>query len=384
MAPRCAPWLAACAAVGLCGSAHVDVAFSPDGKRVAYATSRGLKIVPAAGGASHRLSGDDCNYPSWSPDGRRLAFYVSGRESHGRSVVYVGRTEVWDSATGRTAATPRNVQPPYAWREDGKRLAALASRGKAFDFVEYDADGMAEVMRCTLPITPPVGSMVWLPDTDDVAMLGATEGGPDVYLVEAGQPLRVTRTGDVIGLGLTADHRKLIWARHSRNAGYILMSVYTLDRKMRSAERAPVPVRVKLINPSPRHAPSEVERVEFSPDGERMAVIARYDLPVAPATAPRMYRRASAAAKAAAAKAAAAKARQRSRLVCYTMRMDGTGARYVCSTRPAESGAAALSAAWSADGRRLAVGRSETGWSSVWVFDAAGSPGKKIAQENEH
>lgn len=380
MCHRVMQWLVVCTAVAVCGCSHADVSFSPDGKRLAFASGTGLVIVPAGGGAAWRVDHDGCQAPSWAPNGQWLAYYAFRGKATGKSVEWRGRTVVRDLARGRSTDLPGDVIPPYAWREDSKRLAAFCTHGQQYELVEYDADAPSEVLRALLPVLGSPDAAVWLPDTDDVAVLGASSTGADVFLVEAGEALKVTSSGDVIGLGLTADRRKLIWARHSRNAGYILMTVYTLDRKMRSAERAHVQTRVSLINPDPRRGPKRVERVVFSPDGDHIAVIVRYDMADTAKAAPGAVRSAAGAqAKKPVAKVPPVK--HRTRLVCYTMRLDGSEARYRCATRLAEDDASVMSAAWSADGSRLAVGRVELGVSSVWVFRTEGGGGKRVAME---
>jgi len=68
-------------------------AWSPDGSRIAFAGTRGLFVADAAGGGSVRLTrnryGDA--YPDWSPDGRRIAFV---RELRGlRTAIYTVRPD---------------------------------------------------------------------------------------------------------------------------------------------------------------------------------------------------------------------------------------------------------------------------------------------------
>lgn len=57
----------------------VDPQFSPDGSLIAYAgtEARGLFVMNADGSDPHEITSGNDDYPSWSPDGRSLAFVHS-------------------------------------------------------------------------------------------------------------------------------------------------------------------------------------------------------------------------------------------------------------------------------------------------------------------
>lgn len=99
---------------------------SPDGGRIAFDSDRdgerGVYVADANGDNVHRVTGEGfAAVPSWSPDGRQLAFVRAERD----------RPKVWnlwtmDVATGQTRrVTSHRVGTPWgaAWFPDGRRIA---------------------------------------------------------------------------------------------------------------------------------------------------------------------------------------------------------------------------------------------------------------------
>jgi TolB protein len=106
------------------GPSAVNPARSPDGKHIAFARQDGTGswricvVAPTGGSARCRSNGGASDsYPTWSADGRRLAFVREGGLS---TAVFVA-----DAAGGAA----RRVSPPWmtalqpAWAPRGARLA---------------------------------------------------------------------------------------------------------------------------------------------------------------------------------------------------------------------------------------------------------------------
>ena len=97
--------------------------FSPDGRHVAYVVvtetgrrlvTRDVNLAPNARGADTTVSTmSGAEHPAWSPDGSRLSFTVAGA----RAAVYVAPTD------GRYANLIATKRAESAWSPDGRRIA---------------------------------------------------------------------------------------------------------------------------------------------------------------------------------------------------------------------------------------------------------------------
>lgn len=128
-----------------------DFAWSPDGRRIAYLEGypggAPLSVVNADGSGRRRLTGPlmvDLGHPSWSPDGRTIAF----RGRRGIYTVNADGTELRKLAHGVGAQ----------WSPDGRRILFLGKR----DLFVMNADGSG---KRNLTHTPGVSEQLafWAP-----------------------------------------------------------------------------------------------------------------------------------------------------------------------------------------------------------------------------
>src|SRR5437868_2709615 len=98
---------------------NMAAALSPDGRTIAIDLLGTLWTVPAQGGAAHPITDIflDARQPSWSPDGRRVAFQAYRDSTWQIWIVNADGTELKPVTSG-----PFDDREP-AWAPDGGRLA---------------------------------------------------------------------------------------------------------------------------------------------------------------------------------------------------------------------------------------------------------------------
>lgn len=171
--------------------------WSPDGRRIAYVEQSKLfennriVLIDAGGGTPARLTREDGYYgkPIWSPDGTRVAFsaYVSGSDASQIFIVDVDGTR----STSITPVGMSDYDP--SWSPDGAHLAFIRytneSGGKyRFDVVVGDVDGR-NVRRIASP--PEYSSSpAWSPDGRQIMV--AVGGGLYVMNSDGSALTRIT------------------------------------------------------------------------------------------------------------------------------------------------------------------------------------------------
>ncbi|MCB1859848.1 MAG: Tol-Pal system beta propeller repeat protein TolB [Gammaproteobacteria bacterium] len=167
--------------------------------RIAYVTAMGvagaqqvaLKIADADGYNAQTIvnSADPLMSPSWSPDGRKLA-YVSFER--GKPAIYV--QEVFTGVRYKVAAYP-GINGAPAWSPDGRRLALTLSKDGNPDI--YVLDLNTKVLQRLTDHYAIDTEPAWSPDGRAIAFTSDRGGKPQIYEVQStgGRVRRLTFEG---------------------------------------------------------------------------------------------------------------------------------------------------------------------------------------------
>jgi hypothetical protein len=147
---------------------------SPDGTRLAFVRDGRLLVgTPEAKAArAVTVDGQVASRVSWSPDGRRLAVATS--------------SGLWTVAPGgRPQAVPVPLPPlSAAWSPDGARIAFTATDAGANTDVYVVALATGEIARVTED--PAVDAEpAWSPDGTQLAFTSSRDGNPELYVATA-------------------------------------------------------------------------------------------------------------------------------------------------------------------------------------------------------
>ena len=131
--------------------------WSPDGKRIAFESDRDaggnphgidIYVMDADGRNQERITNNltEDQYPSWSPDGKRIVFSArrDGHVEHKLDVTYEIYVMDADGGNQQRLTNNRNNELSPVWSPDGERIAFASDRKgdwQNFEIYVMDADG---------------------------------------------------------------------------------------------------------------------------------------------------------------------------------------------------------------------------------------------------
>ena len=169
------------------------VAASPDGGTLAVDLQGTIWTLPAVGGAARAITDgfDDAHHPTWSPDGRVIAF--QGYRD--------GSYDIWavDAAgtNQRTITTGAYDDREPAWSHDGSRIAFSSDRDSTGNYdiwtVDVRTGAVSQVTRNAANDFMPT----WSPDDSELAFISTRDGEQAVWSIAlaSGAERMVSRAG---------------------------------------------------------------------------------------------------------------------------------------------------------------------------------------------
>ena len=177
------------------GAAAADPAWSPDGSRLSFSSTRGgdadLYSMDPDGSSVTRITnepGDD-TAPAWSPDGTSIAFARADPDTPGSSDIYRAAAN-GDDPVALTSGDTLDTDP--AWSPDGTQIAFVRD-GVLWTMA---ADGSAQAAVAAAPAQASAPS--WSPNGTKIAFAALAGSRSDVYVIGSTGTGLVKLTGSSI------------------------------------------------------------------------------------------------------------------------------------------------------------------------------------------
>ncbi len=208
-----------------------DAVWSPDGKRLLFAFDKAspnqgdieVYVIDVSGDnltavavTQGKLSHEES--PCWSPDGKRIA-YTSTRD--GNQELYVAQANGKDPK--RLTSDPAIDAHP-SWSPDGKRIAFSTNRWGDLDLALIDPDGKALVR-----LTDSRGFddyPAWSPDGKSLSFTSNRDGNLEIYVVDANgkNPRNVTQSAAIDNFSTWTSDGRITFVSN-RDGGFDIYSL---------------------------------------------------------------------------------------------------------------------------------------------------------------
>ena len=154
--------------------------WSPDSRRFAFSDRAGVHVIDAGTGETARLTENSADvFPAWSPDGKKIAF-ASKRDGNWKIYVMNG-----DGTQQAKLTKSPNIDHFPAWSPDGTRIAFESNRiGENGNIWVMCADGSARAQLTNSLHTDT--RPAWSPDGTRIVFEGYRGfNNPEVYIMSA-------------------------------------------------------------------------------------------------------------------------------------------------------------------------------------------------------
>jgi len=224
-----------------------EPAFSPDGERIAFRSERdggGIFVMGSTGESVRRLT-DFCYYPAWSPSGKEIACSTANpyrpdvRESASSQIYII------DAGSGASRLASAGVQDAVqpSWSPDGRRIAFWGVREGARDIFTIGREGgqAASVTNDDALDWNPV----WSPDGAYLYFSSNRGGAMNIWRIAMDAAGKAAGAPESIGvpssyaaaISFSADGKRLAYANCQRSSNIYLVGFDAAQEQIVGAPR---------------------------------------------------------------------------------------------------------------------------------------------------
>lgn len=334
--------------------------FSPDGKRLAFVSTRtgggDIYVLDLQTRALKRITFDDApdNLDSWSANGEWLYFHSAGREISAMNDVF--RVKSSGGAVPMPVLSDRYTNEFFAAPSPDDSTIAFTARGVTA--TQWWRNGHSHLDECELWMYGPTSTgargtyqqltprgakhvwPMWSPDGKRIFYMSDEDGAENLWSlspgVPAGKPQKLTqfRDGRLLFPRIAADGKTIYFERN--------FGIWKFDTAKNTTSEIAITLRGAMPGPAiTRQNLTQFEELSLSPDGKKVAIVARGEIFAASAA-------------------------------------DGGDAQ-----RVTESPAPDDSVVWAPDSRRLAFESGLDGYRRIQVYDFASRSSRPISSSTE-
>ncbi|WP_082894179.1 DPP IV N-terminal domain-containing protein [Balneola sp. EhC07] len=235
-----------------------DAVPSPDGKWLAFTVLNDLYIQELPEGEPKRLtnSGDTEAQPTWSPDGKKLA-YVTWNSTEGGAIVSVDPFARRFRPTKLTNKTGIYTNPVYSG--DGSKIVAFRNDKQVYD----DSYGPGFSGALT--------DIVWIPSNGgEVSVIDRAKGRSNPHFVKSDDRIYLNRSGTLVSIRWDGTDEK----EHVAVTGITTYSPFNLETALKEAEVWKTPAEILHPDGDHDHAkennpPSRAAFIQMAPEGDQ-------------------------------------------------------------------------------------------------------------------